>query len=702
MACHHLQEVLLFFYLIYPHCMRCWLTLLLLSLHAAPTPTRLLRNQDGRREAFTGIGRLRTGPVCTAFLLQPAPNNASGPVYALTNGHCVVAPSSNRVFHDLPAPANSSLTFHFFLDTPTRQRPYGLRNVPYATLKGLDIAVVELDTDWPTLAAAGIKPVPLRAVAAQPDDAVYTVGAPADAVAAEESWLRRSDCTVSAIAQLAEGPWQFHDALRFSCGGIYGGASGSPVFDSRTGEAVAIVNTSTQGQVYSSGDFPCFLNNPCELTSPRGDLVLDAGYALPLAGLAGCFDAEGRFALGASGCLLDPGVELEVGNAPFASVRPGTAWNVSLSHSTFTHYRYKAGPESTTNCRIDSGYSDPVPLAANPVIESQIGLEDGRYVLCLLGQGGGLAQQVRHATYVHTGVDTQPPVLSPQWSVRADRDFYTVQLFFLVPDLSDYRYKFGPDLAVDCDDVSNYNIYRRIPIRVPASASELIRFCVIAGDRNDNFTRPTQILLGENQPLPAGVVNSAGFEKGPLSPGAYASMFFASEVSPSIGMQLRDAAGAVFPIQGVVAGQQLNLIVPPETAPGPALLQVPGPFPASVLLDVQPISPGIFVNPDRAARGFLRSGQAGAIAGCSPESCGVVPLPVPAVIELQANGLRALEGKELEVRLAGHSIPGTVQFGSVHFSIPADFPYRGQVSVQLVSGGVRSNVAYLLLKDEGI
>lgn len=676
------------------------LILLLAAAATSATPSRVLLNQDLRHDAFTGVARLRLSLTCTAFLVQPS-TDLTAPVYVLTNGHCPLGAAGNEVVTNARVTANAAATFHYFVDTPDRFRTFPVRAIPYATLKGLDLAIVELDATWQALAAAGIHPLRLAASAPAPGAPVSTVGAPIENVPPAEAFLRKSDCSVDARVQLAEGPWKFHDALRLACGGIYGGASGSPVLDRRTQEVVAIINTGTQGAVFTSGDFPCFQNSPCELTRPQGDMRREAAYALPLAGLSACFNNAGRFDLNQENCPLDPGREPVLRGAPLANVRPGAEWNVTVTGANFSQYRYKTGPEFETDCRIDAGYSEPRNLSVP--IREPIGATDGRYLLCVLGD----SQQPRHATFAHTAVDTVPPAITPRWSVRGDAEAYSVQFNFLVPDLSDYRYKFGPDAATDCDNPDGYLIYRRVPIRVPANTAPLVRFCVLGGDRNGNFTRPTHILLGQNQPLPGGAVNSAGFEPGPTSPNSWLSIFFTTETAETLGpITLRDAAGTEhLLINRRAAGNQINFTVPRNVALGPAEIRIPSPLPSTLLLDIQPISPGIFVSPNRAAWGFYQTPTRGQTFGaCSgPSNCIQNPVPVPATVNPMVNGLGPGVARPIAIWLAGQRIPGLVtQFGSVSFDIPADFPYRGYVSLQLDIDGIRSNVAYLHLQDDGV
>jgi len=681
--------------------MRIFGLAMLLPALFASTPSRLLLNADHRNDSFTGVGRLRIAPTCTAFLVKMA---ETGPVYALANGHCVLGAAGNDVATDVPVPPNSSFTSHYFVDTPSRQLPVKVKSIPYATLKGLDLAVIELDTTWTAMDSAGVRSVRLSANAPRIGAAVYTIGAPVNGVPESEAWLRRSDCRVESIAQLAEGPWKFHDAARLHCGAVFGGASGTPVFDAASGEVTAIINTSTQGQTRSSGDIPCFSNNPCELTEPTGQLILDAAYALPLHGVSNCFENSGQFNLARTGCPLDPGDDLTLSNIPFLSVLPGAAWNVGVSGSGATHYRYKTGLEAETDCRIDSGYSAPIPLTPGARIQEPIPPIDGRYILCVLHTG---EQQARYASFAHTAVDSMPPVISPQWLVRGDNGFFSVQFNFNVPDLSDYRYKFGPDAATDCDNPDGYQIYRRVPIRFPIDRTSLIRFCVLGGDRAGNFTRPTHIVLGESHPLPSGVVNSAGFEQGPLSPGAWASIFLASPFNDALpAITLIDAAGTVFPLPRLAADQQVNLRIPANIAIGTAQLRFPSAFPSAFLLDIQPVSPGIFVSPTRVAWGAYRVGNIFVpFGGCSgPSNCFQSPIPVPASLLIQQSGLAIGGGRTVTVWAAGQPITGFVSSGggNVMLDIPADFPYRGYVPIQIEANGMRSNIAFIHLRDDGI
>ena len=129
--------------------MKCLAVCALLPVLFAATPSRLLLNQDGRNEAFAAVGRLRLNATCTAFPVQP---NPASPVYALTNGHCVLGASGNEVALNSRVPPGAAFSTRYFVDTPTRRQSIPVKAIPYATLKGLDLAVIEHDATWSALA----------------------------------------------------------------------------------------------------------------------------------------------------------------------------------------------------------------------------------------------------------------------------------------------------------------------------------------------------------------------------------------------------------------------------------------------------------------------------------------------------------------------------------------------------------------------
>lgn len=212
--------------------------------------------------------------------------------------------------------------------------------------------------------------------------------------------------------------------------------------------------------------------------------------------------------------------------------------------------------------------------------------------------------------------------------------------------------------------------------------------------------------------LPAeGIVNAASFA-GPISPGALASMFgvnLAAGVEAEASFVLPvELAGVRVTIGGRPAGlvyvsdRQINLYVPEDTPVGENDLIVTTPLGASapVVVNVEPVSPGIFVMPDGVG--------AAMVAGTGLLTSQRRARPGEA-LEVYATGLGAVnEGRTLlapEAFLAGQPVPvlfsglapGWIGLYQVNVLVPAGLP-AGQQLLEIVAAGVRSNAVVVHLE----
>jgi uncharacterized protein (TIGR03437 family) len=209
--------------------------------------------------------------------------------------------------------------------------------------------------------------------------------------------------------------------------------------------------------------------------------------------------------------------------------------------------------------------------------------------------------------------------------------------------------------------------------------------------------------------LPGGAVKSAGYEKGPIAPGSLVSLFLAGTLRGGAypGLRLRDAAGNESRLFFTALGAQMNFAMPAGAAPGRAELFVDAPTPASLVLQVEPVAPGIFVTPGLRAWGFAEETEARrsfTIGACGAASqCATAGFALPATVTLFSGGT---SGEAVQVILPGLTMPalaaGSNQFTNVSFSLPAGYPYRGLVPVRIEARGKRSNTAWVHILDEGI
>jgi hypothetical protein len=462
---------------------------------APPTAgTDLLRNAKGQSARYTGIGQLKGGLTCTAWLLDLP---GRGTAYAVANGHCTdLSPSTTIVDAE---PRGATIEFHRFVDTPGARLVVQVKRIAWSSMKGVDVGIFELDRTLAQLRAKGIRPL---AIAAEPPTAgrrVESVGIPVVGVPQTAQHLRRSRCTTGAVTKrLVEERWVWYDAIPSSCRGITGGSSGSPLLDRATGKVLGAINTTTfLGERLT----PCYSGRPCELRGTSLRARRATTYAIPVSALRACFTSAGRFRLGGA-CPLDArswltpvvpsiGVNPDVVE-PFTGT-PQTTWSVRLQGTGLSHYRTKVGDAGTTDCRVASGYGAPVALARAPVFDAPLPRAGGRHVLCLLAGPGPTVdarwQPVAHATTVVRYVDRVPPARQLEVVVREAAAGSTFEPIFDLPEQADFAVKVGSAATTDCSSPDGYTRYRRQPVSVEPSTYPA-RACVRSWDEAGNEPLP--------------------------------------------------------------------------------------------------------------------------------------------------------------------------------------------------------------------
>ena len=471
--------------------------------HVIGAYSTLLENADGQNDALSGVARVNGATTCSGAFVAPV-DAADAPAYVLTNGHCAQDWDANRVIVDQEPGDGWRVTFNYFIDTPEAAVTVPVRRVAYSTMKGRDVALLELDTTVGDLTAQGITPVGIAAAAPDGQFDMRVVGAPVTGVPAGVAFLRQERCRAGGRADLFEFTWHFTDAIPNVCQDIYGGSSGSPAFIGDEPAIVGLINTTNIG-----GVTPCGLGVPCEVWPEGTALVRDTSYATPVVGLNACFDDSGAFDLAAPECPLDPGNQLLISGYPTQGTRnpvenpDGTAatatWNATLA-GDLTHFRYKIIGPGEPGCREDIEYSPVYTLAERDLIDEPLPAEEGSYLLCVLAGMGELEdetwQPAEFATQVRVEVDNTPPALTPELSILRD-EFGGLRFepIFAPPELSDFVVKFGPAGETDCADPEGFLRYRRFPFDVPAEQMPA-RLCVIGFDSPGNAGEVLDVVVG--------------------------------------------------------------------------------------------------------------------------------------------------------------------------------------------------------------
>ncbi len=462
----------------------------------AESPTEraseLVTNAHGENQWLASVGQLVTGSsVCTAALIRTH-EDAWARAFVFTAGHCVLDPfdphTVDQVRQDFGIAA--TVTFNDFVDTQDATVAIPVRRVAYATMRGTDLAVLELDASVGEMTSLGLAPLDLASRPPDPGERIAVVGIPQGM---EGEYLRRARCDGAASTTVVEWFWHWFDVHPNDCPDIRPGSSGSPVLTSR-GEVFGLVNTTTRGAIGSS----CWIGEPCEISETGASRVTNTNYAVPVDELAGCFDAAGAFDLAEPTCSLPAGARQSLQAIPLTPTRPWTdelaqpmRWNVRLSGSGYV--RTKVGGAGATDCRSPLGYGPAVPVADQSLEGLALPEEGGVYWMCI--HGGPMPDvdttwdSLLDPTVVIASVDTEPPALTPEWSETS----MGIRLLFAPPELSRYQYKAGAVGEVDCDDLATYQEYIRVPFRVDRERPATL--CVRAADMAGNWAAPWSFTL---------------------------------------------------------------------------------------------------------------------------------------------------------------------------------------------------------------
>lgn len=460
------------------------------SPDGGPPGAEILHNADGTYDRYNGIGRAVVPSSCTATLLDVGGGDAA-PAYALTAGHCTLWWESDRSFEGRALDAPGEVIFRFFTDTVDAQVSVPVTTVAFSSMRGTDLAILRLDTTVGALRAQGIEG--LRVASVLPDAPITNVGAPLATATDDEEHLRLGRCALGDKSTLVEWEWLWPGVRAHDCPDIRTGSSGSPLLDG-SDAILAIVNTTSEEPPHAI----CHLGRPCEIEETGPTTHDGRSYAIPVAGLAGCFPA-GVLDLGAVGCPLASGPVISSVRESARYERPSptnTTIRVTLSEAdALTHYRSKSGPIETTSCTDDEGYGLARPIAAAPLLEVPLPAADGLTVVCIRGGiSESVIQEPTHAVAWIVASDSTPPALPlPVWHDAPEADSVVFHVDVQNPTYASFDQKSGPVATTDCDDPAGYSFVNvRFGHFTVPSAGGPTRVCVTASDFADNVSEPME------------------------------------------------------------------------------------------------------------------------------------------------------------------------------------------------------------------
>lgn len=166
------------------------LGLLAAGIAAAQVPgtSWLLLNREGQSQAYNGVGRFRGGGSCTASFVKPAAGGLAdtAPACVITARHCIsMQGPPNEVILDRPA-SNVRVTFGYFIDTQEEQVRFNAKRIAYSSMKGSDIAIVELDANYGQVAGKGYRPLEFARAPPAPGEGILITGIPSSGIPSDQ------------------------------------------------------------------------------------------------------------------------------------------------------------------------------------------------------------------------------------------------------------------------------------------------------------------------------------------------------------------------------------------------------------------------------------------------------------------------------------------------------------------------------------
>jgi hypothetical protein len=393
------------------------------------------------------------GPMnCTATYIEVPNQTLDSPAYVITNGHC-----TNFTYEDNPiyvdTPLSAKVTFKRIAGIPEGQQvSFATNKIAYGTMKGTDLAIVELKHSNKELQNAGIFPLKIASSIPSSGSKIQTYGYP---LSLQPVQLRLSNGIQGNSSSIAEFIWLWHDFYSNNFKNIAGGSSGSPVFEDLSKGIWGIINTTTIGGIGN-----CELGAPCEFYSnvvPQ--TKKETSYVLDIRKISGSFNSKGVFDITLAKNELEKPLDFSV-SLDRAVRNFGKEQllyeKLVFQTSNFAQLSYRIDPFESFDRKNNTGFS---PVTAD-TMQLPYPQKEGFYVLSFLKNN--------QKSYLTFKMDfTAPSADLIQLTQNKGSDGYSIEPIFKYPEIVNYSWKVGPVAKCNCADKSDLEFYSRFAKFVP-------------------------------------------------------------------------------------------------------------------------------------------------------------------------------------------------------------------------------------------
>lgn len=443
-----------------------------------PNIVEIVNNEN---ELFA-IGQFEGPLSCTATFVEIPNSNPDAPAIIITNGHC-----TNDIFQDnniqVNVPLDAVVVFKKISGIPENEYVRcTTRNILYGTMKGTDLAIIQLNISNKDLIAKGIKPLKIS-------DIFPVIGAKIEAfgypLSISPVILRKSEDILGASTNVSEFIWFWKQLSTSNFKDIYSGSSGSPIFSNGEKTIFGVINTTTIGAV---GE--CELGAPCEFGIGKAPSVKDnTTYIVDITKLKYCFNNQGIFDINISSFPYekpsDFKVNLKNNVRNFNSTSLGQNLEIEVENPLNTAYKVES------LVQFDVSNKDGFINNNNIIIATPLPVYEGYYVVSVMKNNR--FDQIKYLTFKTDFTAPSNDLIAIE-KIKQESGGYSVKPIFKYPELTQFEWKYGTEQSCNCNDTNGYSFFNRIPVQI--SQNQLpYKFCIVGYDLASNKTLVKEFVI---------------------------------------------------------------------------------------------------------------------------------------------------------------------------------------------------------------